>query len=143
MNAERRRGSQCHPDVLSPTSRNWALTLNSGAALPWLCAARLRSSMPLKRWLMARGMMPCSSSEMFTSKPVPMVYVFPAPVCKKAMREELAGFSQAQLAQCTPHLPSTTPAPQTPLLSSSDPHCHASSHAPTPGPQPCLIGEKG
>lgn len=30
---------------------------------------------------MALGMMPCSSSAIATSKPVPIVYVFPAPVC--------------------------------------------------------------
>ena len=30
---------------------------------------------------MALGMMPCSSSDVTVSKPVPIVYVFPAPVC--------------------------------------------------------------
>lgn len=85
-----------------PTSRNWALTLNSGAATPWLWAARLRSSMPLKRWVMALGMMPCSSSEMLMSKPVPMVYVFPAPVCAETERGELAGPSHAQLCPMHP-----------------------------------------
>lgn len=30
---------------------------------------------------MALGMMPCSSSDVAVSKPVPIVYVFPAPVC--------------------------------------------------------------
>lgn len=69
-----------HPRGQS-TSRNCALTLNSGPATPCSCACRLRSAMPPKRWAMALGMMPCSSSAIAVSKPVPMVYVFPAPVC--------------------------------------------------------------
>lgn len=65
------------------TSKNWALILNSGIGRPCSLAACFLSSMPLKRWITARGMMPCSSSLMLTSKPVPIVYVFPEPVCTR------------------------------------------------------------
>lgn len=116
-----------HPDPSSLTSRNWALTLNSGAATPWLCAARLRSSMPLKRWPMARGMMPCSSSEMLMSKPVPMVYVLPAPVCKG----ELAGSCAAATPACTtPNTSADPPAPH---------HTASRVHGPAPPPLLSLL----
>lgn len=38
---------------------------------------------------MALGMMPCSSSDVTVSKPVPIVYVFPAPVCVGKDRVQL------------------------------------------------------
>lgn len=64
------------------TSRNWALTLNSGGCAPLSWASFRRLWMPWKSWRTARGMIPCSSSLTVTSKPVPMVYVFPEPVCR-------------------------------------------------------------
>lgn len=38
---------------------------------------------------MALGMMPCSSSDVTVSKPVPIVYVFPAPVCNGKERMQM------------------------------------------------------
>lgn len=80
----------------SPTSRNWALTLNSGAWNPPSCASVLLLWIPSNSWWTARGMMPCSCWLRLMSKPVPMVYVFPEPVWKTIHRhrELWTGFSQ-------------------------------------------------
>lgn len=52
---------------------------------------------------MALGMMPCSSSAVAASKPVPMVYVFPAPVCVPKMQGGVSQHPQCHdLPTCVP-----------------------------------------
>jgi len=64
------------------TSMNWALTLNSGGICPLSWAVCCRCWIPINRCSTARGIIPTSSSPSpQTSKAVPIVYVFPEPVC--------------------------------------------------------------
>ena len=57
------------------SSMNWALTLNSGTLVPFSLASSCLFWMPLKRCLMARGMIPTDRLPLAPpiSKPVPMV----------------------------------------------------------------------
>ena len=78
---------------VSPTSRNWALTLKSGGWLPASWARSFLFWIPSNSWWTARGMMPCSSRLRLTSKPVPMVYVFPEPVWDRFHQQRQVTFT--------------------------------------------------
>ena len=60
---------------------NWTVTLKSGKGSFLCLASCFLLVIPSNKWATARGMIPSSSWEMAMSKPVPMVYVFPDPVC--------------------------------------------------------------